>query len=298
MRAVANAVQNSERVHGMSAVAPRRRRREPADYLKQAVLVVAAVVATIPVLFIALTSVKSDNQYSNDVLGLPWPLRPGNFSEALRGGEFVTWFKNSVILTGGAVICSTLVAALAAFAIANMRFPGREVLLSLNVALMVVPPVVMLIPLFIQFTELGLVSTYRGVILIYAGLTAPFSVYLLTSFFRSLPGELFESATIDGAGHGRILWSVVLPLARPALVTLVIVNSLWVWNELLVALVFLPREELKTLMVGVTLFQGRYSLNVPVLMAGMLVASTPMALLYLAGQRYFIRGLTAGALKG
>ncbi len=120
-----------------------------------------------------------------------------------------------MILTGGAVIASTIVAALAAFAIANMRFRGRELLLSANVALMVVPPVVMLIPLFIQFTELGLVSTYRGVILIYAGLTAPFSVYLLASFFRTLPNELFESATIDGAGHFRILWSIVLPLARP-----------------------------------------------------------------------------------
>ena len=282
----------------MSAVARRGRRRERGDYFKQALLIVASIGAMIPVLFMVLTSVKSDEQYSDDVLGLPWPLEFGNFSAALKGGEFVTWFKNSVILTGGAVIVSTLVAALAAFAIANMRFRGRELLLSANVALMVVPPVVMLIPLFIQFTELGLVSTYRGVILIYAGLTAPFSVYLLASFFRTLPHELFESATIDGASHFRILWSIVLPLARPALVTLIIVNSLWVWNELLVALVFLPDEELKTLMVGVTLFQGRYSLNVPVLMAGMLVASAPMAALYLAGQRYFIRGLTAGALKG
>ena len=283
----------------MSAVSkPRKRRRERSDYLKQALLILAAIGAMIPVLFMLMTSVKSDDQYSDDVLGLPSPLTLGNFSDALHGGEFVTWFKNSVILTAGAVIASTIVAALAAFAIANMRFRGRELLLSTNVALMVVPPVVMLIPLFIQFTELGLVSTYRGVILIYAGLTAPFSVYLLASFFRTLPNELFESATIDGAGHARILWSIVLPLARPALVTLIIVNSLWVWNELLVALVFLPDEQLKTLMVGVTLFQGRYSLNVPVLMAGMLVASAPMALLYLAGQRYFIRGLTAGALKG
>ena len=96
----------------------------------------------------------------------------------------------------------------------------------------------------------------------------------------------------------RILFSVVLPLARPALVTLVIVNALWVWNELLIALVFLPSDELRTLMVGVTLFQGRYTLDVPLLMAGMLIASLPMALLYLAGQRYFIRGLTAGAIKG
>jgi len=283
----------------VSVVAPPRRgRREPGDYVKQALLVVAAIGAMIPVLFMVMTSVKSDDQYSDDVLGLPWPLAFGNFSEALKGGEFLTWFKNSVILTGGAVIVSTLVAALAAFAIANMRFHGRELLLSANVALMVVPPVVMLIPLFIQFTDLGLVSTYRGVILIYAGLTAPFSVYLLTSFFRSIPNELFESAVIDGASHIRILFAVVLPLARPALVTLVIVNALWVWNELLIALVFLPSDELRTLMVGVTLFQGRYTLDVPLLMAGMLIASLPMALLYLAGQRYFIRGLTAGAIKG
>ena len=96
-----------------------------------------------------------------------------------------------------------------------MRFRGQNLLLSLNIALMVVPPVVMLIPLFIQFTDLGLVSTYRGVILIYAGLTAPFSVYLLTSFFRTIPHELLESAMADGASHFRILWQIVLPLSAP-----------------------------------------------------------------------------------
>ncbi len=282
----------------MSASAQGRRIRGEGRIAKQALLVVAAAISVLPVLFMVLTAVKSDDQYEDDVLGLPWPLAFGNFGDALRGGEFVTWFKNSLLLTGGAVLVTTVVAALAAFAIARMRFRGQHALLSLNVSLMVVPPVVMLIPLFIQFTQLDLVSTYRGVIVIYAGLTAPFSVYLLTSFFRSVPDELFESAQIDGAGHLRTLLSVVLPISTPALVTLVVVNALWVWNELLIALVFLPQEEMKTLMVGVTLFQGRYSLNVPVLMAGMLVATVPMVALYLAGQRYFIRGLTAGAVKG
>ena len=136
-------------------------------------------------------------------------------------------------------------------------------------------------------------------IAIYAGLTMPFSIYLLTSFFRTLPGELFDAALVDGAGHLRVLRTVVLPLSAPALVTLVVVNSLWVWNELLIALVFLPEDDLKTLMVGLTtVLQGRFSLNVPVLMAGMVLASAPMLLLYFAGQRFFIRGLTAGALKG
>lgn len=269
-----------------------------ARLLKQAALTVAALVSLGPVLFMVVTALKTDDQYSDDVLGLPSPLTLANFGEATRGSEFLTWVKNSLILTVGSVALATIVAALAAFAIARMRFRGRDLLLSLNVALMVVPPVVMLVSLFIEFTQLGLVSTYHGVIVIYAGLTAPFSVYLLTSFFRTLPDELFESAVIDGAGHLRMLGAIVLPLSAPALVTLVVVNALWVWNELLIALVFLPKDELKTLMVGVTLFQGRYSLDVPVLMAGMLVASVPMALLYLAGQRYFIRGLTAGAIKG
>jgi len=266
--------------------------------LQQTVLVVAALVSLYPVVFMLLTALKTERQYSDDAFGLPSPISFSNFSTALHGGEFFTWFKNSAIMTVGSVLASTIAAALCAFAIARMRFRGQQALLNLNVGLMVVPPVVMLIPLFIEFNQLGLVSTYRGVIVIYAGLTAPFSVYLLASFFRTIPDELFESALIDGASHLRVLVSIVLPLAAPALVTLVVVNALWVWNELLIALVFLPDDSLKTLMVGVTVFQGRYTLDVPVLMAGMLLASAPMAVLYLFGQRYFIKGLTAGAVKG
>ena len=205
---------------------------------------------------------------------------------------------NSAVLTLGAVVFSTAVAAFAAFAIARMRFRGRDVLLTVNVALLVVPPVVMLIPLFVLFTQLSLVSTYQGAILIYAGLVTPFSVYMLTNFFRSIPNELIESAVTDGASNLRILGRIVLPLSVPALVTLVLVNSLFVWNELLIALVFLPSDELKTLMVGLTVFRSRFNLDVPVTMAGMVLSSLPMVVLYLFGQRFFIRGLTAGAVKG
>ena len=266
--------------------------------LRQLVLAGAAVLALYPVWFMASTAFKTREQYLDDTYGLPWPLDWGNFSEAVRGGEFFTWMKNSVILTAGSVALATFFAALAAFAIARMRFRGRDVFLSANVALMIVPPVVMLIPLFTLFTQFSLVSTYYGVILIYAGLTLPFSVYLLTNFFRSIPRELFESAVMDNASHLRILWRIVLPLSAPALVTLIVVNSLWVWNELLIALVFLPDESKRPLMVGVTVFQSRYNLDIPLTMAGMLLASIPMFVLYLFGQRLFVRGLTAGAVKG
>jgi raffinose/stachyose/melibiose transport system permease protein len=266
--------------------------------LRQAVLAVAALLALYPVYFMASTALKSRSDYLEDRWGFPWPFSWGNFGEATGGGDFARWLTNSVTFTVGSVLLSTVIAALAAFAIARMRFFGRDALLTVNVALMVVPPVVMIIPLFVLFTELELVSTYHGVILIYAGLVTPFSVYMLTNFFRSIPRELVESALTDGASHLRVLLQIVLPLAIPALVTLVLVNSLFVWNELLIALVFLPEDELKTLMVGLTVFRSRYNLDVPVTMAGMVVASIPMILLYVFGQRYFVRGLTAGAIKG
>jgi ABC-type glycerol-3-phosphate transport system permease component len=283
----------------LSTSTPRRRRRLPlARAVRQALLALAAILALYPIWFMASTAFKGRDQYLNDTYGFPWPLHFGNFSGALHGGLFFTWFKNSAILSIGAVVVSTAFAALAAFAIARMRFRGRDVFLSINVALMIVPPVVMLIPLFTLFTQFSLISTYWGVILIYAGLTLPFSVYLLTNFFRSIPRDLLESAVIDGASHLRILWRIFVPLSAPALVTLVVVNALWVWNELLIALVFLPDEGKRTLMVGVTVFQNRYNLDVPLTMAGMLLASLPMFVVYLFGQRFFIRGLTAGAVKG
>ena len=266
--------------------------------LRQLALVAAAILALYPVWFMLSTAFKGQDQYLNDLYGFPWPLEGGNFSEAVRGGAFFTWMKNSAILTAGSAALATTFAALAAFAVARMRWRGRDVFLSINVALLIVPPVVMLIPLFTLFTQFSLVSTYWGVVILYAGLTLPFSVYLLSNFFRTLPRELFESAVMDKASHLRILWSIVLPLSAPALVTLIVVNSLWVWNELLIALVFLPDEGKRTLMVGVTVFQSRYNLDVPVTMAGMLLASIPMFLLYLFGQRLFVRGLTAGAVKG
>lgn len=282
----------------MAAVPSTSRRLRPGRIVRQLVLLVAAFLALYPVWYMLSNALKERDQYLNDTYGFPWPLNWGNFSEALRGGEFFTWLKNSAIFAFGSVALATAFAALAAFAIARMRFRGRDAFLSINVGLMIVPPVVMLIPLFTLYTQFSMVSTYWGLIILYAGLTLPFSIYLLSNFFRSIPRELFESAAMDGASHLKILLRIVLPLSAPALMTLVVVNALWVWNELLLALVFLPDEEKRTLMVGVTVFQSRYNLDVPLTMAGMLLASIPMVLLYLFGQRLFIRGLTAGAVKG
>jgi ABC-type glycerol-3-phosphate transport system permease component len=163
---------------------------------------------------------------------------------------------------------------------------------------MVVPPVVLLVPLFVFGVKLGWISTFRLVILIYVGLMLPFSIYMLTNFFRTIPRSLIEAAVCDGASSWSVFRRIVLPLSAAPLVTLAIVNLLWVWNELLIALVFLQDDSKKTLMVGITGFQSRYSLDVPAIMAGLTLATLPIVTLYVFGQRFFVRGLVSGAVKG
>jgi len=265
---------------------------------KHGVLILATALVLLPGYFMIITAFKTQEGYSLNKFDFPHPFFTGSFVTAMRGGRFFLWFGNSIILAVGAVLLSTLVSALAAYAFARMNFAGRNLMLALNTALMVIPPVVMLIPLFLLLTRINLVSTYPGATLVYAGLLTPFSIYLLTNFFRTIPHEIVESALMDGASSLQILALILLPLSGPALVTLIVVNALWVWNDLLIALVLLPQDNMRTLMVGITVFGSRYNNDVPVAMAGMLLASLPMILLYIFGQRYFIRGLVAGALKG
>jgi raffinose/stachyose/melibiose transport system permease protein len=264
---------------------------------KHLVLAIAGFLVLLPGYFMIITATKTQEDYAANKFGFPQVITADNFSTALRGGRFFQWFGNSLILCIGAVTLSTIVAALAAYAFARMRFAGRRPLLLLMTALMVIPPVVMIVPLFLLLARLDMTSTYQGAILVYAGLVTPFSVYLLTNFFRSISREIIEAALMDGASTFGILLRIIVPLSAPALITLIIVNALWVWNDLLIALVLLPQDSMRTLMVGITVFGSRYNSDVPVAMAGMLLASAPMVVLYLLGQRYFIRGLVAGAVK-
>jgi ABC-type glycerol-3-phosphate transport system permease component len=266
--------------------------------LKHLVLLVFVGITVVPLYFMLVNSFKGQAEYIGNPYGLPDDPTLSTLGDAFKGGDLLRWLGNSALFTVASVALSTAIAALAAYPLALMRWRPGPVITSVLIALMVVPPIVLVIPLFQLMVDLGQLSTYRGVILVYTGIMLPFSTFLLLSFFRTTPRELLEAARMDGAGHVRLWRSVVLPLALPALVTVATVQALWVWNEVLIAVVFLQSEELRTLMVGVTLFQSRFNLNIPLVMAGMLWATIPMVLLYLLGQRFFIRGLTAGAVKG
>jgi raffinose/stachyose/melibiose transport system permease protein len=270
---------------------------QPGQMVKQAVLLFACFLALVPTIYMIMTALKSDEEYAIDKLGFPHAPVLDNFRSVLVDSPFLHWMLNSAVLVAGSVILSTAISVLGAYAIATMPFRGRASLLAISTSLMAVPPVVMIVPLFVLYTRLNMVSTYSGAILIYAGLITPFSVYLLTTFFRTVPRELYEAAHIDGAGQFTILMKVVLPLSLPALVTLVVVNSLYVWNDLLIAIIFLQDDAKRTLMAGISVFSGRYNNQVPLTMAGMVIASAPMFILYVLFQKQFIRGLMSGAIK-
>jgi ABC-type glycerol-3-phosphate transport system permease component len=266
----------------------------PARTSAQALMVVVSAVTLYPLYFVVVTALKSQKEYATNRM-LP-PLHPTlhNFGDAFRDGELLRWIANSLVVTVGAVAFSTLIAAVAAYPLARRTFRGRKAFIGLNVLLMVVPPVVLVVPLFLLFVNLHLINSRLGVVLIYIGLLIPFSIFILVNFFATIPRSLEEAALIDGASTWRVLRFVISPLAAPAIVTVMVVNAVWVWNELLIAVVFLQDNDARTLTAGLTFFQGRFLTNDPLVMTGALIASLPMLAIYIAGQRFFIRGLSAG----
>lgn len=256
-----------------------------------------ALSAIAPGYLMVTGSMKSQDEFLASPWALPSALNLGAYAQAWGDGLPV-WFINTIIVTLGSVAGVLALASLAAWGFAHWRFRGRETLLGVVVSLMVVPPVVLLIPLFQFGAQLGLISTFRIVILIYVGLMLPFSIYMLANFFASIPPSILEAAQIDGAGPWLVFRRIVLPLSGAPLATLAVVNVMWAWNELLLALVFLQDSDKKTLMVGIASFKGRYSLDIPTVMAGLTLVTLPLILAYVFGQRFFIQGLTAGSVKG
>ena len=264
---------------------------------RQIVMIAATFLSLFPIYFMLISSFKTQDEYRENTWGLPTIYTLKNFVTSVGQEKFAERFVNSAILTIGAVLISSLFACLAAYAFARMNFRGKHTIFNLILALMVIPPVVMITPLFVSLVRWDLINYYQGVILIYTGLLLPFSIFLMTNFFKTIPREIVEAARIDGCSSLNMFWKILIPLSAPAIITMIVVNALWVWNELLIALVFLQKDEMKTVMVSVAAMRGRYYLDIPATMAGLLIATVPIILLYLFGQRYFIQGLTSGAVK-
>lgn len=274
-----------------------RRRRRSSRILLQLPLLAMAVVVLFPLYFMIANSLKRDTAFAENPL--TFPLRPtfAKYVAAFQSADIGRFFVNSLIISVVSVTIATVCAALAAFAFAKMTFPGRETIFRMMLPAMAVPSIVILVPQFKLMSQLNLINTWWSVIILYIGIMLPMSLYLFRNFFVTFPNDLLDAAALDGLGAFRTLVRIVLPSSRPVIFTAVIINFVFAWNELLLALVFLQNEQRRTLVVGVTVFNGLYSLDVPELMAGMTIATVPVVLVYLIGQRHLMRGLLGGIGK-
>jgi raffinose/stachyose/melibiose transport system permease protein len=211
--------------------------------------------------------------------------------------RFPRYLANSLLITVASVTLIVVLATMAAYAIARYRFAGNELLYLFFLSGLVVPLKLAIIPLFIQLKALALIDSRLGIVLVYTAMGLPSAIFILTGFLRTLPSELEDQGRIDGAGEARIMWSIMLPLARPAMVIAAIHNAVPIWNDFFFPLVFLQSPDIKTLPQGLTVFMGEYNTEWGVLFAGLTLAALPITLVYVALSRQFIAGLTHGAVK-
>jgi len=267
--------------------------------VEQATLLVVAFVSLAPFYAMAVVAFKSDAEFRDTSLGWPGDPTFSNFSTAWNDLGFSTMLFNSVVLSLASAAIVTGVAALAGFAYARFRFPGRRPLLIMTIAVMAVPAIVIIVPLFRLMSDLQMINSYPAAIIIEAGVLLPFAIYLMYSFLRDLPPELFKAAAMDGARSWQQFRCIVLPLARPALATTALTSAVFAWNDLLIPLIFWPQEDKQVLMVGLAnIAPGRgSSADIPVVMAAAMISVVPLIVLFIAAQRTFIRGLTEGAIK-
>jgi ABC-type glycerol-3-phosphate transport system permease component len=267
---------------------------------KLAVWVIFAVLAAstiYPLLFLTATALRTPTDYKASPAGLPHHLTTENIHLAFSEVEIGKLALNSMLVVVPAVAIITVLACLAAYALVHLHFPLRRTALVVIVAFMALPPAVLLIPIFKIVLDAGLLNNRFGLILVYSAFSLPFSIFLLAAFMRSVPTELLNAAKIDGAGALRTLWSVVIPLVRPGLLTLITLNFLFLWNEFLYSLVILQKETNRTIMVGIAQFQGHWEKNLGVVSAGLLLSMVPPLLIFFFFQRDLARGLTSGAVK-
>jgi multiple sugar transport system permease protein len=220
----------------------------------------------------------------------------GNYLEVLNVMPFLAYYRNSIIVAVCVTLGQIVTSAMAAYAFARMRFPFRESLFFAYLATLMIPAQVTMIPLFILMSKVGLANTLISLIL--PGMFGAYGTFMLRQYFLGIPREIEEAATIDGAGHWGVFLRVIAPMSKPAIVTLVIFTAMQTWNAFVWPLIMISDDHLKTLPIGIAAFNGTYSTDWTLLMAGCVMMVLPLIVLFLFGQRFFVRGIQLGAVKG
>jgi raffinose/stachyose/melibiose transport system permease protein len=251
-----------------------------------------------PFAIVVLTSLRTQQDIvTRGVFAPPESATFQSFPDAWRMGRFSVYYKNSLSICLVKVPLGIFIAAMAAYPLAKYRFPLREPLLIFFLLGLGIPVNVVLLPLTILLKRLYLLDNLWGLLFPYIVFGLPFQILVLRGFFRGIPDELVDAARIDGCTEFLVLLRVVLPLSVPAMLALFIIDFLATWNEFLMALIFIHSDKWKTVPLGMMYFQGQFASSYPIINAGVLLAILPVVVVYLLLQRYFVSGITAGALK-
>jgi raffinose/stachyose/melibiose transport system permease protein len=276
-----------------------RARRLTEQTLLLASLSILALVWLSPFVTIALSAVRSQaDLFTRGIYSWPSAFVWQNFVEAWETGDFSIYFRNSLLLILFKVPLGILVASLAAYPLAKLRFSLSMPIFMFFLIGLAVPIQVTLQPLLIMMQRIGLANSIWALLPPYVAFGLPFQIFVMRGFFRLIPSELVEAARMDGASELTIFRKIMLPLSLPALATLFIIDSLATWNEFLIALVLINAKESRTVPLGLLQFQGEFSTQYTLLMAGIVISILPVIAIFIFLQRYFVAGLTGGALKG
>lgn len=262
------------------------------------VLTIVALATIYPLIFIGLVAFMTPADYLDNPLQLPPHPSLGSLLKVWGTADFGVYVLNSFLVVTCAVALLVVLATLAGFAFAHLKFPGLRASFLVSLGLMVLPPSLFMVSTFKIVVDLGLLNNYLGLILVYTSLQLPFGIFMMWTFFQAVPEELIDAAQLDGASLFRTFRSIVLPLAGPAVLTLVTLTFLTLWNDLLFSMIILQDPEKRTIIVGLSLLRGNIGINSDtVAAAGMLVSVIPPMLLFVLFNRQIVSGLTVGAGK-
>jgi raffinose/stachyose/melibiose transport system permease protein len=256
------------------------------------------VLAVIPFALIFLAAFKDSAEIAHNTFGLPQEWRWNNFVEAWNQARFNAYFRSSLIVVVPVVVVSSLLSIMTGYAFGRLHFPLSGLIFYIFLLGFMVPQEAYIIPLYHNMRKLGLLDSYWALILPQIGMSVCFGTFWMRGFFANIPRDLVDAARVDGASNWDALWRVMMPLVRPALLTLVVLVFIWTWNDFLLALVLITKDTLRTLPLGLAFFQGRYTSDIPLTSAGATIVALPTILIYILFQRQFIRGMTSGAIHG
>jgi multiple sugar transport system permease protein len=259
------------------------------------VLILGAVVTTAPLLWMITMSLKPASMTYTPPYLIPTVFHWSNYADAWNAAPFARYYLNTAIMAAGITFCQLIFSSLAAYAFARLKFPGRDLLFLVVLGTMMVPVQVLLIPSFLIVKDLGWQNTFWALIVPRA--VSAFGIFLLRQHYLSIPRELDEAAMIDGASRIGVWWRIILPLSRPALATLAVFAFLFAWNDFLWPLVVTDDPDMRTIQLGLVMFQGRYGTNWTLLMAGTVTATLPTIIAFLLGQKQFIESIALSGVK-